>query len=103
MDNSYAQKVKDALFELIGKGSDHWAEEERVLDQARMIREAGFLDVGLLKTIKESIRRFDGDIWEIADMLIELCKNKPINFPSASIFAVFISYAFRHGDLADLQ
>lgn len=102
MKKSYLETIKDKLLEMKQENSKYWTREEGVADRIRTIKSARFLDRKTISIIRNDLRGFNGDMWDLTNRLVELCHGESVEFPSVEAFAVFVWYVFYGGSLKDL-
>lgn len=103
MENSYAEEVKEKIFELKSGSTRYWTREEETLDRIRTIKRAGFLNENVIQILEKGLPGPNMDIWEMSDRLMEICQEESVELPETEVFAVFVLYVFYGGDIEKLR
>lgn len=94
----YANVVKNALLTLSDERDGFWSTTDEFVHYAHVIKENGFLDEDSKNTLQKTWRGWNGDKWDMVDLLINACIDNKINLPNdEKVFATFVLYLF-HAD-----
>lgn len=89
--------VQKSLIDLLGERSGFWSKSDEFAHYARIIKEENFLNKESKNILQKALRGWNGDKWDMVEMLVNLFFDKKIRVLDTKIFATLVLYLF-YGD-----